>query len=119
MVLVAGVPVLAMLVVDVVQVLHGRVAAGGAVDMHVPRVGQVERRHGPGHVIDVVDIEMMDMPIVEVVEVVAVRDGGVATPPVVLVVVGLMGPVVQGHAVRHATIFAHRPAGPVGRTLVG
>jgi hypothetical protein len=80
---VARVPVLAVLEVEVVAVLDRRVPAVGPVDVHVPRVRQVERVHRTRDIVDMVDVEVVDVPVVEIVQVALVGDRGVPAPAVV------------------------------------
>lgn len=81
-------------VVDVVAVGHGLVAAGGTVDVTgVMSRARVGRRAGPGvgaadldaALVDVTVVQAMQVPVVQVVDVVAVPDGGVAAVGAVLV----------------------------------
>ena len=98
---VAGVPVLAVLVVGVPGVLHQGVAAAVAVHVHMSRVGDVEGGHRGRDIVHVIHVEVVDMAIVEVVEVVPVGDRRVAAPRVVGVVVRRVGMVGKDRGLAH------------------
>lgn len=81
-------------VVDVIPVRDRLVPATRAVDVHVAGMWEVERVEGARHVVHVVGIKVVDVALVEEVEVVVMRDGGMTTPAVmemVVVVVGRVG----------------------------
>jgi hypothetical protein len=79
--------------VDVILVGDRGVPAAVLVDVHVPGVRDVRPRHLG--VVDVVLVDVVDMPVVQEVDVVLVRHRGVAAEPVVHVRVQLEG-VVRG-----------------------
>ena len=80
---VPGVPMIAVHVVDMVVVSDRGVSAAGLVDVHVPGVGDVGAEISPGLLVDVVLVDVVDVPVVEEVHVVVVGDGRVPTEPVV------------------------------------
>ena len=106
---VAGVTVLAVLVVDVAGMLDRGMAAGGAVDVHVAGVAQMERGHRGGDIIHVIDVEVMDVAIVEVVQVVPMGDGRVTAPRVMLVVVRGVRLMLGGGGGAHGESWSHIP----------
>ena len=93
LVVVMVVLVVAMLAVDVVQMTgmdHGRVPAIGAVDVHVPCMRFVDLIRAIRAVLDQTALAMVQMPVVEEVAVIAVADHRVAAGLVVNVrVIGL------------------------------
>jgi hypothetical protein len=95
---VAGVAMVAVDVVDVVLVRDGQVAAAALVDMHVAGVREVVVRGANDrvHVVDVVLVDVVDVPVVEEVHVVPVRNGGVPAEPVVHVRMRLEATVGRG-----------------------
>jgi hypothetical protein len=107
MVAVRGVAVLAVLEIQVVQVLDRRVPAALAMDVHVAGVGQVQTVECRCHIIHVIDVQVVDVAIMEVVQVVAMGHRCVTAPPVMPVGVGLVRLMLQRRARRH---------GPDGRT---
>jgi hypothetical protein len=81
-VLVLAVAVPAVHIVDVLIVSHGRVAATGTVNMHMPNVGLVDVVGAIGAVLDR-PAGTMEMSILEEVPVVLVADQGVAAALIV------------------------------------
>jgi hypothetical protein len=81
----ARVAVVAVDVVDVTLVRHGDVPAAVLVDVHVAGVREVEVRRVEGGVdiVHVILVDVVDVPVMQEVDVVLVRDRGVATEPVV------------------------------------
>jgi len=74
-------------VVHVVLVGDRLVTAPLAVDVHVARMREVERIERRRDLVHVVCLQVMDVPVMEVVEMVAVGDGRMAAPRVVVVIV--------------------------------
>jgi starvation-inducible DNA-binding protein len=101
---VARVAVGVVLVVDVVGMLDDGVAAAFAVHVHVPRVRLMEGRDRGLDLVHVVRVEVVDVPVVEVVQVVAVAHGGMSAPGVMDVLVVGEGTVV---AAGHRIALAH------------
>jgi hypothetical protein len=89
---VGGVAMLAVAEVEMVEVGYHVVTTVGRVDVHVPRMREVESGHRDGHVVDVVDVEVVDVPIVEVIQVAFMGHRDVATPLVVVMLVGAVRP---------------------------
>ena len=77
------VPMIAVHVVDMVVVSDRGVSAAGLVDVHVPGVRDVGAEISPGLLVDVVLVDVVDMPVVEEVHVVVVGDRRVPAEPVV------------------------------------
>jgi hypothetical protein len=83
-------------VVDVVAVRHGRVAAVGTVNVTAVVVGarvigraafRVGSVDGNGAFVDVIAVHLMQVPIVEIVDVTGVTNGGVPAAGTVNVIV--------------------------------
>jgi exosome complex RNA-binding protein Csl4 len=88
LVVVDVVPRVAMVPVDVVEVVlvrHRNVPAVIPVDVHVARVRDVLARdvHDPVRVVDVVLVDVVDVPVVQEVDVVLVRHRGMPAVAVV------------------------------------
>jgi hypothetical protein len=82
---VPGVAVVAMDVVEVVLVRHRDMPAAFVVDVHVAGVREVAPREVDDgvDVVDVVLVDMVDVPVVEEVDVILVRDRDMPAEPVV------------------------------------
>lgn len=74
-------------VVHVILVGDRLVAAARPMDVHVARVREVERIERRGRLVHVVRLQVVDVPVMEVVEMIPVGDGRVATPRVMVVIV--------------------------------
>lgn len=96
-----------MAVVLVIAVRHRVVTTARAVDMHMARVWLVDRLELGDDLVHVIGLEVVEMPVVEVVEVVAVRDGRVPAPRVVGVVVIVVRRVGDGRWVHRTRMVAH------------
>jgi len=110
LVVVDVVPRVAVVAVDVVQVVvvgHRAVPAAGLVDVHVPGMRNVAGRRSRGafDLVDVVLVDVVDVAVVQEVDVVVVRDGGVPAEPVVDVLVLPEG--VVGGGVGHQVLRRH------------
>lgn len=98
--------------------MHGRLmSASGTMDVHVATVRQMTRRPWHGPVVDMIAIAMVEVPVVQVVEVVVVRDRHVPAPRVVPVVMGLVGQVrlVRGRP-SGVSVHGRSMVAPVSRT---
>jgi hypothetical protein len=78
--------------VHVATVVDRRVAAALAMDVHVATVGQMACRLGLADVVHVPIVPVMDVPVVDVVQVVLMDDGRVSAEPVVVVTMVVVGP---------------------------
>jgi hypothetical protein len=72
--------------VGMASVDRGRMAAAGAMDVHVAGVRDMDAGHRRGPVVDVVAIGVMEVPIVEEVEMIVMGHLGVPAPAVVGVI---------------------------------
>lgn len=118
--LVGGVAMLSVQVVDVIVVGHRSMAAFEGVDMHVGAMGQVglvRRLLAIGELIDMVGAGRVHVPVMEVVDVVVMRDRGMAAPLVVDVPVVLDRRVVRGRSGRLPGSIAHGQEGSRGSTV--
>jgi hypothetical protein len=109
----AGVPMGAVHVVDVVAMRDGGMTAPVRVDVHVPGVRQVVPAEVDGAGIDVVGVDVVNMPIVEEVHVIVVGHGRVPAVPVVAVGMLLWRQGGVGHGIGHGS-----PNGPHRQTMV-
>ncbi len=96
---VPGMAVVAVHVVEVVLVGDRGVSAAGLVDVHVSGMRNVGAKIRPGLLVDMVLVDVVDMPVVQEVHVVVVGHGGVAAEPVVGV--GMSLDRVMGSGVGH------------------
>ena len=101
------VEMLAVAIVHVVPMRDGRMAAVRAVDVHVPRVRLVDRLQLRDDLVHMIGLEVMQMPVVEVVEMVVMRDRRVAAPRIVGVRVVVVGVVRDGRGMHRRGIVAH------------